>query len=196
VEDSVFGGASSIGKKKWIPELDVIQRVITSSLNPLKVCSPNVVRQFARVAQSTDFIYCYSILETNRRSEYGMAPSTPLHTNYQRPFNSSHAVIARDHTVAADLNTFFPFDPYRLPLSYCYIEGVYREWASVALDEDADDESEEDGDEEDEEEAPYGSPMVMGSVGRSCEADNLSRSFGGMSISPLRPGATALALMG
>ncbi|KDQ15362.1 hypothetical protein BOTBODRAFT_54658 [Botryobasidium botryosum FD-172 SS1] len=193
VEDSVFGGMSSSGKKKWIPELDVIQRVITSPLNPLKVCSPNVVRQFARVAQSTDFIYCYSILETNRRTEYGMPPSTPLHTNYQRPFTSSHAVMARDHTVVADLNTFFPFDPYRLPLSYRYIEGVYREWASVALDEDADDESEE-GDEDEEEEAPYGSPMVLGSVEQPCEADDLGRSFGGMSISPLRP--AALAMMG
>lgn len=34
-EDDLIGGQH--GKKKWIPDLDVIQRVITSPLNPLKV---------------------------------------------------------------------------------------------------------------------------------------------------------------
>ena len=73
-----------------------------------------------------------------------------------------------------ELNTFFPFDPYKLPLSLPYIDAVYREWASVALDEDEEEEEEED-DVPDER-------LAMHSPG-----DELGRSFEGMSISPIRP---------
>ena len=37
---------------------------------------------------------------------------------------------------------FFPFEPYRLPKSNAFIQGVYREWSSVAI-EDEDDEDDE-----------------------------------------------------
>lgn len=44
--------------------------------NRLKVCSSNVVMQFARIAHATDFLYCYTILDANKRSESaGPSPS-------------------------------------------------------------------------------------------------------------------------
>lgn len=49
----------------------------------------------------------------------------------------------------ADLQAFFPFDPYRLPQSSRWFEGMYRDWSMVAVDDDEDDE--EDEEESDEE---------------------------------------------
>ncbi len=79
----------------------------------------------------------------------------------------------------SDLNTFFPFDPYRLPKSSHYIQAIYREWGEVAVD----DESES---EEDEEE--LGIPVAKKEENDADElAVGLGASLGAMSISPLRP---------
>jgi RNA polymerase I-specific transcription initiation factor RRN3 len=190
----------------------------------LQVCSVNVVKQFARVAQTTGFAYCYSILESNRRNEYNSAPDTT--TTFPQNGQSSkahsdgrlllqahaaqvqaHPLVIRDSAVEADLNTFFPFDPYKLPLSHSYIDGVYREWSSVALDDgeesgESDDDGEapedneassegeaqnaEDGSEIGKGELAFGTPMVVNSLSASSSAEELGKSFGGMSISPLR----------
>lgn len=84
-----------------------------------------------------------------------------------------------------ELNTFFPFDPYRLPKSSRYINGVYREWSAVAIDE-------EDGDEEEEEEEGGVDYARVGvSITRVVPPDplpaTLGASFEAMSISPVRP---------
>ncbi|KAI6042753.1 RNA polymerase I-specific transcription initiation factor RRN3 [Pisolithus marmoratus] len=179
--------------KRWMSELNVIQRVITSPLNPLKVCSPNVVMQFARVAQATGFAYCYSILEANKRSEYNLsAGSIPILPK-----------VVNEAFLQTELHTFFPFDPYKLRRSSSYIQGVYRDWASVAIDEE--DEEEEDAEEEDDLADDHaraasgdalssaipgvrlmstGGLCMPGHSRSSSEADGLGESFGGMSISP------------
>ncbi|KAI1796147.1 RNA polymerase I-specific transcription initiation factor RRN3 [Ganoderma leucocontextum] len=176
--------------KKWMPELDVVQRVVTSELNPLKVCSSNVVMQFARVAHATGFVYCYSIMAANRRSDYapnadgGRAPPKPK-------------ALVFEQSMTAELNTFFPFDPYKLPRSGSYIQGVYREWSSVAIDDEDDEEEEEEGVDEDDGEGDgqgaASQPMgIMINGARALpqpadDTDGLGESFGGMSISPARP---------
>ncbi|KAI0638420.1 RNA polymerase I-specific transcription initiation factor RRN3 [Trametes polyzona] len=178
--------------KKWMPELDVVQRVVTSELNPLKVCSSNVVMQFARVAHATGFVYCYSILEANRRSEY--APSTPGAAGGSRNGQKPRGLVFQ-HAMTSELNTFFPFDPYKLPRSGSYIQGVYREWASVAIDDDEDEEEEEDEEDGEEQAADESSSQPVGILINGArapsetadEADGLGESFGGMSISPARP---------
>ena len=64
--------------------------------------------QFARVAHATGFVYCYSIMEANRRSDYaanadaGRGPPKPR-------------ALVFEQSVTSELNTFFPFDPYKLP---------------------------------------------------------------------------------
>ncbi|KZT71473.1 RNA polymerase I-specific transcription initiation factor RRN3 [Daedalea quercina L-15889] len=182
--------------KKWMAELHILQRVVQSDLNPLKVCSPNVVMQFARVAHATDFIYCYTIMESNRRSEY--APTTPVSNGVQTSKRSAIHPSMLGRSMTTELNTFFPFDPYKLPRSGSYIQGVYREWSSVAID-DEEDEDEEDGDidegdgEPSEGHRPDGIFMAGGkATTEEDEADGLGESLGGMSISPYRPGSVAM----
>ncbi|KAF9450651.1 RNA polymerase I-specific transcription initiation factor RRN3 [Macrolepiota fuliginosa MF-IS2] len=157
--------------RKWMPELAVLQRVVNSVLNPLKVCSLNVVTQFARVAQATDFIYCYTVLESNRRLEHTSTSSNPnmasSSTSNQTTSTSSTTIFTLNKSdsgsVTAELNTFFPFDPYRLPRSSAFIRDVYREWSSVAIDSESDDEEEEEGEEEGAEETDYSLGGVPGS---------------------------------
>lgn len=153
--------------------------------------------QFARVAHATGFVYCYSIMEANRRSDYaptadsGRAPSKPK-------------ALVFEPSMTSELNTFFPFDPYKLPRSGSYIQGVYREWSSVAID----DEDEEDEDEEEEEGGDEGNGegvashsmgiLINGTRPSSQPADDtdgLGTSFGGMSISPARPEHTPQVLV-
>lgn len=178
------------GKNKWIPELSVLKRVVISVLNPLKVCSPNVVMQFARVAHHTDFIYCYTILESNKRSEYGPSPNSNPNAN-ATVTNRPPSVLLRHEPVDAELNTFFPFDPYRLPRSNVFIQGVYREWAAVAIDDD-DDEDDDENEEEDEckgkgkDDLGGSGYLNIPQPSRSQDEDDggLGASLGGMSISP------------
>jgi RNA polymerase I-specific transcription initiation factor RRN3 len=144
--------------KKWMPELEVVQRVVTSPLNPLKVRSSkfplwtNALTFFSfRYApqtsssnllgsrHATNFVYCYSIMKDNRRSEYN--PSSNGRMSQDQKSSVQLSMLA--DSTHMELNTFFPFDPYRLPRSNSYIQGVYREWSSVAFDDDEDDEDEE-----------------------------------------------------
>lgn len=154
-----------------------------------------MVLQFARVAHATDFIYCYPILEANRRSEY--APSTPSVGRNLHPSSRSSAIhpALLGNSVTSELNTFFPFDPYKLPRSSSYIEGIYREWSSVAIDDedDEEDEDEDEGEEEGKEEHREGI-LVNGLRPQEDQTSELGVSFGGMSISPMRPEAFTLVL--
>ncbi|KAG7447538.1 RNA polymerase I-specific transcription initiation factor RRN3 [Guyanagaster necrorhizus] len=164
--------------KKWMRELSVVHRVVNSPLNPLKVCSPNVAMQFAHVANTVGFMYCYTVLESNKRQN-ALAATAP-----NRIFTTA--------TVNAELNTFFPFDPYKLPRSGVYIEGIYREWSEVAIDEDEDDEDEDEGGEvEDEMRDMFdegGIPVVQKTENEEDPATKgLGESLGAMSISPMRP---------
>lgn len=160
-----------------------------------QVCSPAVVEQFAKVAHLTDFLYCYPILEANRRSDFGSSSSQSLqrssdksHTKH-RP-KALHPLFGND-SVHRELNTYFPFDPYKLPRSLAYIEGIYREWSSVAID---DDEDEDDDDESDAEEVHEDERLKEGAIAVNgvkvagvddAATEGLGASFGGMSISPI-----------
>ena len=156
--------------------------------------------QFARVAHATGFVYCYSILDANRRSDY-VHSSAAASTALPARAPSKAQLLALERSMASELNTFFPFDPYKLPRSGEYIQGVYREWASVAIDdeddEDEDDEDDEGDDDEgaateggDEDEASAGSRSVgifIDGARQDDDTEGLGASFGGMSISPARP---------
>lgn len=150
--------------------------------------------QFARVAQATDFVYCHSIIEANRRSEYNPNPGAlPLLPR----------VSGGEDLVSAELHTFFPFDPYKLPRSSSYIQGVYREWSAVAIGSNEDDESDEDAEDADvgDSDDPEldGMRSIVDQSGAvtsgglniprtmTSDADGLGASFGGMSISPAQP---------
>ena len=152
--------------------------------------------QFARVAHATDFIYCYTILETNKRAEHVSTITSPpsLHRQSSSDVPTTmmmNASIKNPMTkvnlpVNPELNAFFPFDPYHLPKSSAFIQGVYREWSSVAIEDEDDEEEEEDEEEEfgRDEDGTTTSPRYL-SIRRDKENDGgLGESLGAMSISP------------
>ena len=142
----------------WTGGLPILIRAITSSLNPLRYCSPAIVNQFASVAQHAGFFYCFSIIEANKRTaknedvmqalkEGNDIPDTP--TKEAPPRQMDSPAQTRRDTQERLVDSFFPFDPYRLRISAGYIDNLYREWSEVAPDEDSDDDDEEESSEAD-----------------------------------------------
>lgn len=166
-EDAAAAGGSS----EWMRDLDTLQRAITADLNPLLGCNPTVVSTFAKVAHTTGFAYCFSIIEANqqaaaRNSSISSANTASGSTSGKRhpsgAGNSRHTTAAmlvprraRQTNIDACLDGYFPFDPYDLPRSGEAIESLYRTWDEVAVDlggDSSDDDSDDDDEEMDVEE--------------------------------------------
>lgn len=95
-----------------------LTKIVTCRLNPLRVCLPVIVTNFAAIARSFQLAYCYAIMERNARST--------LPTVYQ---DSSGLMSGISHT---HLDEFFPFDPYLLKRSKAFIDPLYREYSGPA----------------------------------------------------------------
>lgn len=74
-------------------------KIVTSRLNPLRVCQPAVVQNFAAITRKYQLAYCYSIIEHNSRNT--------LPTIYK---DEKGSVIVSSNVLEA----FYPFDPYIL----------------------------------------------------------------------------------
>ena len=176
------GMVNGAERNDWVPELAILKHAVVSILNPLKVCSSNVVMQFARIAHATDFLYCYTILDANKRSE-SANPSPPRRGGTESLSSISSSILYESRANNEELNTFFPFDPCRLPKSHVFIQGVYREWESVAIQgDDEEDEEDEDGDHDDKR-ANIMIPISKTSTNLDDDS-GLGKSLGAMSISP------------
>ncbi|KAK7062052.1 RNA polymerase I-specific transcription initiation factor RRN3 [Favolaschia claudopus] len=169
--------------KQWMSELGVVQRIINSVLNPLKLCSPNVVGQFAHIAQATGFTYCFTILEANKRSEYA---STSAEGRLSTSISTPIYPALLNSSITAELNTFFPFDPYKLTKSGVYIQNIYREWSAVAIDEE-EEEEDEDGEDDGVEVAVSSGGLTIPNSQAGVDDGGLGASLEAMSISPVRP---------
>lgn len=185
----------------------------------LQVCAQSVVNQFATIAHKTNFLYCYAILDSNRRTSARDAyPTPPNSTNsslgtLRGPLRAlsatsllATAVLAsneptpRQLLVAEEMDSFFPFDPFKLPLSAPYIDNIYLEWegedesgseASTDSDDDDDDDASSDvSDTETDEVFARGGLAVPGSKYGAADGgesdDEVARSFEAMSLSPDR----------
>ncbi|KAK3818310.1 MAG: RNA polymerase I-specific transcription initiation factor RRN3-domain-containing protein [Linnemannia gamsii] len=139
-----------VGGRQWHAGLASLQRVVTSRLNPLKMCSSNVVKQFARISQSLDFMYIYPILEQNKKIYIPRHTARPDSDGGSR--NGAGGGQVMGGQLPHELETFFPFDPYRLRQSAPFMQGIYQEWENEEDDEE-DEEDEDEYDEYDEEEA-------------------------------------------
>lgn len=73
-----------------------LSSLVTSSLNPLRVCLPAVATTFAGVTRAHQLTYCHTILERNARRRLATVYSSEVQTPDEC------------------LDTFFPFDPYLL----------------------------------------------------------------------------------
>lgn len=148
-EDIIADG----GDLSWIPGMkETMTRNIYCRLNPLKVCSQEIVAEFAKIAHHLRFLYVFSLLESNKRvrlgqtfSYYGSGGPIDIgrrETAWDRQKGDSHH----------QLEAYFPFDPYQLPKSKRWVDGDYNEWKlprGLRGAED-DDDGEEDGEGDDE----------------------------------------------
>ncbi|KAI0175880.1 RNA polymerase I-specific transcription initiation factor RRN3 [Hypoxylon sp. FL1284] len=135
---------------EWETEIQAImRRNIYSTLNPLKVCSPVIVEQFALLAYRFNFMYVYPRIEANKRLRLSQFSGGA--------YSSGGALRDMAFDVNDDswqqLGSFFPFDPYQLPVSKRWIEQDYLQWQHIPglnpdePDDDSDDEEPGDEDE-------------------------------------------------
>ena len=114
-----------------------LSRIVTCSLNPLKVCLPPIVKNFASIARHYQLAYCETVIQKNSRL------NLPVVGN----MSSNTSVIGEAQL--ALLDTFFPFDPYRLNNSKVYIADHYREYQG-SLEDDEEEVDSDDNESDDE----------------------------------------------
>jgi RNA polymerase I-specific transcription initiation factor RRN3 len=131
---------------------EVLHRAIYSKLNPLKVCSPAIVSEFARIAHHLGFLYVFPLLETNKRVRVSSFRSLATLSDPR------YGQVERESRAGDDggyqLDAYFPFDPYQLPRSRRWLEGDYVEWRGIPGVDDRPDEDSDSAVEEDEEADP------------------------------------------
>ncbi|KAI2633614.1 RNA polymerase I-specific transcription initiation factor RRN3 [Hypomontagnella submonticulosa] len=133
---------------EWEPEIkDIMRRNIFSKLNPLKVCSPVIVEQFAKLAHRFRFMYVYPVIEKNKRlrlSQFSAGAYTTGGALRDLSFDMNDESWQQ-------LGSFFPFDPYQLPVSKRWVEEDYLQWRHIPglnQDERVDDSDEEEQDDD------------------------------------------------
>lgn len=94
-----------------------LNSIVTSALNPLRVCQPAVATAFSGVTRAHQLAYCHTILERNARKKLATISGNDL----LAPVES--------------LDTFFPFDQYMLKKSGRRIEPIYRQYQASEAEE-------------------------------------------------------------
>jgi RNA polymerase I-specific transcription initiation factor RRN3 len=131
---------------------EIIRRSIFSKLNPLKICAPTIVSQFARMAHHLRFLYVYPLIETNKRVRL----SRSLASGYLEGIGARETALSNKKGEERFLlDAYFPFDPYVLPKSKRWLEQDYVQWKPipgmpVEKDDDDDDDEEEENDDDDD----------------------------------------------
>jgi len=106
------------------------QSLITSFLNPLRVCLPVVVRNFSAIASSYQLAYCTSIIKRNSRINLPVVGSLSQAGSKGKPLL---------------LDCFFPFDPYVLEDSKEFVDKIYRPYTGeIIYESDEEEESSDD----------------------------------------------------
>jgi RNA polymerase I-specific transcription initiation factor RRN3 len=139
--------AAFIGQDlNWTPGIkETLSRTIYSKLNPLKICSPPIVAEFAKIARHLRFMYVYPLLEANKRVRLSQFSSGQGNGALRDTGNGGNSESWHQ------LDAYFPFDPYQLPLSRHWIENDYVQWKGVPglnQEESDGDESDDEGEEE------------------------------------------------
>lgn len=129
---------------------EILRRNIFCRLNPLKICAPTIVGQFARIAHHLRFVYIYPLIETNKRVRLARS----MASGYLDGIGGRETALTGKRGEATFLmDAYFPFDPYVLPRSKRWLQQDYVEWKPVPgmpVERDDDDEEEDDEDEDDD----------------------------------------------
>jgi RNA polymerase I-specific transcription initiation factor RRN3 len=152
-DDEVFDedDPTSLHNLEWHAGVkELLWRTIYSKLNPLKICAPSIVEEFARIAVRLDFMIVYPLLETNKRirlSQFALGASGNGVLR-ESAFMNGKKTDGEEESWHM-LDAYFPFDPYQLPVSRRWIASDYVEWKGMPSEDDRDDstngEDEEDG---------------------------------------------------
>lgn len=139
--------ASYIGHDlEWYGTLKRDMKIhIFSVFNPLKVCAPVIVEEFAKLAHRLDFMYIFPLVEANKRLRL-----TQFMTSYATGGALRDTGYENGDERLHQLDPYFPFDPYQLPVSKRWLEGDYVHWRALpGLNaDDGDDDSDEAEDED------------------------------------------------
>ncbi|CAH0049815.1 unnamed protein product [Clonostachys solani] len=119
---------------------------VFGKFNPLKVCAPVIVEEFAKLAHRLRFMYVYPLVESNKRLRL---------TQYMNTYATGGALRDAGNETSDEsslqLDPFFPFDPYQLPVSKRWLEGDYLHWRAVrGLNEDEEDDDSDNMDDDEE----------------------------------------------
>lgn len=107
---------------------------VNSILNPLRICTPDIVNQFAETCHRLQFLYLFPKIESNKHVR--------LSSTRSKPADQTMGQIERDLGWVGEsgmLEGYFPFDPYRLPKSGKWIAGDYLDWKGLPGDEEEND---------------------------------------------------------
>jgi len=115
------------------------QSLVTSFLNPLRVCLPSVVRNFSAIARSYQLAYCNSIIMRNNRINLPVVGSLSQAGSKGKPML---------------LDCFFPFDPYLLEETREYVEKIYRPYTGEIIEESDEEEYSDDVESEEDVDTP------------------------------------------
>ena len=118
---------------------------IYSPLNPLRVLTPAVVAEFARITHHLRFMYLFTKIEANKHLRLNLSRGNIGALDLDRP--------ARDLSWVDDdgmLEGYFPYDPYQLPLSKKWVVGDYVEWEQLPGGEHEEEQDSEGREEEDD----------------------------------------------
>jgi len=119
---------------------------IRGKFNPLKVCAPVIVEEFAKLAHRLQFAYVYPLIETNKRLRL-----TQFMTSYATGGALRDAGYEAGDESLHVMDPYFPFDPYQLPVSKRWLEGDYVQWRGVpGLNADESDDDSDDMEDEEE----------------------------------------------
>lgn len=133
-------------------EMDGFQRVLTCRLDPLKICSQNVVQEFAQLSHHLNIFYVFNFLSppTSRSST-----PVPLGSTANASSNNFSVMQGQDShqhrkqdlmfLKLETLESFFPFDPFELKGSSRFVDHLYREYEPFLSDSEEEDDEDDDG---------------------------------------------------
>ncbi|EFA10824.2 RNA polymerase I-specific transcription initiation factor RRN3 [Tribolium castaneum] len=96
-----------------------LAKIVTSRLNPLRVCQPAVVQNFAAITRKYQLAYCYSIIEHNSRN------TLPTVYRDEKGFVTVSSNV---------LEACYPFDPFVLSRSSAKVHPFYRDYKEVSFE--------------------------------------------------------------
>lgn len=139
--------SSYVGKDlEWMSGLRTsLSNIIYSKLNPLMVCSPPIVAEYAKLAHTLQFMYVFPRIESNKSMHLSQFASGRYGHGDALREDAGYTV---DDEKWLQLEGNFPFDPYNLPASKRWLEGDYVSWTPITGGDDSSsdsDDSDDDG---------------------------------------------------